>query len=300
MQYVKQGLAAYDGVQLLNAGGAAVLGIIDTDIQVYIRKEGQAVYTLKSLGIGDWVEVASGSYRLLFSPSELDTLGQFRYQILPVVVGDFVPVTDALVVVDTLPQAQPFPPIINSQVDVPPGFSPDPVFQGDPLTISGSNMATVTQVTIGGIVVPILSQTPSQVVVQVLNTVPLGTDIEVVVSNPGGDETGYVDVTLNPADLPGLGMIGLTGQIFSTETGLPLPDASVIGKLLAMPNLEDGVAWSDQPRTVKTDSNGRFNLPMPRNKLIEVFIPLIRYRRVLITPNLATADLFTQIPGFFQ
>jgi len=297
MIYVKQNVASEDTVQLFDPAGAPVAGLADTDVQVKIRKQGDAGFTVKAIAPADWVDRGGGNYSLQFTAADFDTLGLFQYQVLPVVVGTFVNYQDSLNVVVEIPTFPPSPPHINEQTDTPPGVSPDPVYRGDTLTISGQDLGGALSVSIGGVLVPITGNTDSEIQVTVLDPdVPLGDDIEVIVTTPGGTDTARVDVRLNPADVPGLGSVYIYGQIFQSGTTQPLAGVGCQARILDMPNIEDGVAWTDDVVTVSTDSDGIFEFLLPREKRVEVMISKIRYRRVFVTPDVARADLFREIP----
>ena len=70
----------------------------------------------------------------------------------------------------------------------------------------------------------------------------------------------------------------------------------MLGRVLDMPNIGDGVGWTDEVKQVDTDANGYFSIYMPRNTRIEIQIPRTRYRREFVTPDLPEANLFTEIP----
>jgi hypothetical protein len=72
-------VAAEVGVTLLNSSDISVPGILYTGITVTYRKNGQSSYTTKTVGAGDWVELGDGIYKLLFTTTELNTPGYFRF-----------------------------------------------------------------------------------------------------------------------------------------------------------------------------------------------------------------------------
>lgn len=82
--------------------------------------------------------------------------------------------------------------------------------------------------------------------------------------------------------------------------GAPVADAAVSARILGMPTLLNtgvvGVGISDDLTSVKTDSNGFFSIDLARSVVVDILIPAINYRRTLTVPNLASAELFTQIP----
>ena len=296
MIYVKQNVASEDMVQLFDSAGTPVTGLADTDVLVKIRKEGEAGFTTKVIAALDWVDRGGGNYALQFSAADFDTVGLFQYQVTPVTPGTFVNYQDSLNVLTAIPVFPPSPPSINPQTGTPPGVLPDPVYREDTLTINGSDLAGATSVTIGGISVPITGNTDSEVQVTVLATVPLGDDLAVVVTTPGGTDDALVSVRLNPSSVPGLGQVQIYGQIFQTGTTNPLAGVGCQARILDMPNIADGVAWTDDVVSVSTNTNGIFTFSLPRGRRVEVLISKIRYRRVFVTPDVVSADLFREIP----
>lgn len=296
MRYVLQNFPSEDTVQLFDSSNNPVVGVLFGDIEVYIRKEGEAGYTQKTIGAGDWTDRGNGNYSIDFLGSDFDKLGLFRYQIVSP-TSAFLTYQDALVVTDEIPLFPVNPPHINEQTDTPIGISPDPVYRGSQLTISGTDLGNALQVTIGGVAVPIVTNTDAQIVVDAISAVSLGDDQIVEVTTPGGKADSTVDVVLDPADIPGAGMVMLYGYIHSVvENGSPKEGVGVLGRVLDMPNIGDGVGWTDEVKKVSTDVNGYFSIYMPREVRIEIQIPYIRYRREFVTPNVATANLFTEIP----
>jgi len=296
MRYVLQNVASEDTVQLFDTNSNPVIGVLFNQVAVYIRKDAEAGYSQKTITASDWTDRGGGNYSLDFTGSDFDVLGLFRYQVLSL-TSAFVAYQDSLVVVDAIPVFPVDPPSINEQTDTPPGVSPDPVYRGSPLTISGSDLGNALQVTIGGVAVPIISNTDAEIVVDVIAAVSLGDDQIVEVMTPGGKDQATVDVVLDPADIPGAGMINLYGYIHSVLLdGSPKEGVGVLGRVLDMPNIGDGVGWTDEVKQIDTDVNGYFSISMPRETRIEIQIPKIRYRREFITPNLSSANLFTEIP----
>lgn len=295
MRYVLQNVASEDTVQLFDTNNLPVVGILVSQIQLWIRKAGEAGYTQKTLLAGEWTDRGNGNYAIDFAATDFDVLGLFRYKVISPTAA-FVLYEDGLEVVATIPQFPADPPQINDQTDTPPGVSPDPVYRGSNLTISGTDLDAALSVTIGGVAVPIISNTNDEIVVTVTPSVSLGDAQDVVVTTAGGTDTAQVDVVLDPADIPGAGMCLIYGYIHYPGTGDPIPNIGVWGRVLDMPNIDSGVAWTDDIVEVTTDNNGKFELNLPRNDRVEVAIPKARYRRVFTTPDVATANLFTEIP----
>jgi len=306
MRYVKQNVASEDTVQLFDSSQNPVTGVLFNQVQVYIRKEGAAGFTQKTIGAGDWTDRGNGNYAVDFAAGDFDTLGLFQYQVISTGAA-FVGYQDSLQVVDVIPSFPPQPPTINAQTDSPPGVTPDPVPRGSTLTINGSDLGGATSVTIGGVQVPIIGNTLDQIQVTVTKPptspyVNLGQDQEVVVTTAGGTATAYVDVVLDPADIPGQGMCDIWGDLFGElgaggGFGEPKSGIPVYGRILDQPNIEDGVMWLDDEVKVVTDDNGIFHISMPKLKKVEIHIPRGNYRRVFEVPDLDTANLFTEIPN---
>lgn len=295
MRYVLQSVASEDTVQLFDSSSLPVTGVLVSQVQLWIRKAPEVGYTLKVLGVLDWVETDNGNYAIQFSAADFDVLGLFRYKVISPTAA-FIQYEDGLEVVDEIPQFPVDIPQINEQTDTPAGVVPDPVYRGSNLTINGTDLLGALSVTIGGVAVPIVSNTNGQIVVTVTPSVDLGPDQNVVVTTAGGVATAQVDVVLNPVDIPGAGMCRIYGYVYYPGSGDPLAGVGVWGRVLDMPNIDSGVAWTDDVVQVTTDTNGLFEIYLPRLDKVEISIPKSRYRRVFTTPDLASANLFTEIP----
>jgi len=59
--------------------GAPRTGIVYTEVSVSFKKSTQATFTVKTLAASDFTENGSGVYEILFSATELNTLGSFIY-----------------------------------------------------------------------------------------------------------------------------------------------------------------------------------------------------------------------------
>lgn len=301
MNYVLQGVASEDMIQLFSPppalAGTPVTGLVDTDVAIKILKQGEVGFSTKTITPADWVDRGGGNYSLQFSATDFDTLGIFRYRVEVAGATPFIVYEDLLNVVATIPTVIQDPPTINPQTGSPPGFSPDPVERGGTLTINGTNLEGTSAVTIGGVPATITAVGPGQVQVTVPATAPLGEGVVVELTTPGGSTTGTVEVVLAGTDIPGEGMINLYGFIHDPATGQRVgAGIGVEGRVLDMPNLHMGVMWTDDVVQVSTNSSGRWDMFLPREVRVEISIPRTRYRRVFITPDLAMANIVTEIP----
>lgn len=73
-----QGLAA-DQTVYLSLDGYPSEGILYTAVTVQIKKQGHSSRSTKTLVSADWVEVGNGVYSIVFSPSDMDTVGDFTF-----------------------------------------------------------------------------------------------------------------------------------------------------------------------------------------------------------------------------
>lgn len=88
----------------------------------------------------------------------------------------------------------------------------------------------------------------------------------------------------------------LNGHVFSAD-GQAVEGTSVSARVLGLPSIEGSqAAITDDRVAVSTDANGEFFLPLVRGADVEVFIPAANYRRQLVVPNQASANLFTGVP----
>jgi uncharacterized protein (TIGR03382 family) len=100
--------------------------------------------------------------------------------------------TDATATVDILP-----PPSVT-------GVAPNPVRPGNALTITGTSLDNAGSVTIGGTVAIIQSNTGTQIIVTVSAGQPVGIDLVVSVTTPGGtDSSATVTVEAPPVSSGG-------------------------------------------------------------------------------------------------
>lgn len=73
-----QGSAA-DNTLFLTIAGEAVNDVAPTDIVVTYRKSGQTAFTTKIMDGTNWINLANGYYSLIFSPADMDTVGDFTF-----------------------------------------------------------------------------------------------------------------------------------------------------------------------------------------------------------------------------
>jgi hypothetical protein len=84
MSYISvlQGTATWLPFIALDSGtGTPRTSLIYTQVDVAYKKYGASVFSLKTLVTGDFREIGHGVYEILFSTSELNTVGSFLYVI---------------------------------------------------------------------------------------------------------------------------------------------------------------------------------------------------------------------------
>lgn len=88
----------------------------------------------------------------------------------------------------------------------------------------------------------------------------------------------------------------LTGHV-TNLSGVPQANVAVSAEVLGMPSIEQSqAAIINEVVATKTDANGQFFLELARLADVEIFIPAVNYRRRLVVPNTASANLFFGIP----
>ena len=75
--------------------------------------------------------------------------------------------------------------------------------------------------------------------------------------------------------------------------GTPLENVSVSARILGPPVVIGGAVASTDIITTTTDANGFFSFELIRNMTIDVIIPIVGYRRTLVVPDVAQANLFS-------
>ncbi len=111
-------------------------------------------------------------------------------------------------------------------------------------------------------------------------------------------DTSYTSVNIVAADDEGITTVGLqtcilTGHIFDAM-GEPVANAAVGARPIGLPAIEQSTAAiTDDLVSTTTDANGQFFLTLIRLADVEVFIPVANFRRRIVVPNQASADLFS-------
>ena len=75
-------------------------------------------------------------------------------------------------------------------------------------------------------------------------------------------------------------------------SGVPLQNAGVSARLLALPAIISGVGVDNQIVATKTDANGFFQLTLIQGSTVDIIIPEIGYRRTIVVPATTSANLF--------
>lgn len=71
----------FENTLLLKMGTSPVAGLLPADVTVKYRKQGQTSFQTKSLDSSNFIEIGNGYYILKWSQSDMDTLGNFYFQI---------------------------------------------------------------------------------------------------------------------------------------------------------------------------------------------------------------------------
>ena len=186
-------------VVLLSKTGAAVEGLIFSDVTCQFRKEGAAGFTAKVLTALNFTEIGEGVYTIGFTTAELDTVGSFT------------------------------------------------------VVVQGADIDQST--TVAQVVAPSVVTTP---------------------------------ITIQTCTL--------TGHVVDAK-GQPMPDVAVSAHVLGQPSIEQhAAAVTEEHISSRTDSNGQFFITLIRLADVEVMIPAVNYRRRVVVPNQASANLFTEVP----
>lgn len=64
----------------LSLTGNPVTGLVNTDLTVDVKKQGESAFTNKVLAAEDLVEISDGFYSLVFSSSDTDTIGEVLFR----------------------------------------------------------------------------------------------------------------------------------------------------------------------------------------------------------------------------
>lgn len=82
IQTIQQSEATALVVRLLDGSGDPVTGVAYTAITATYKKQGDTTYTTKTVQAAHWAEGPEGRYTLIFTSSELDTVGRFLYRVV--------------------------------------------------------------------------------------------------------------------------------------------------------------------------------------------------------------------------
>jgi len=103
-----------------------------------------------------------------------------------------------------------------------------------------------------------------------------------------------VPASIVPVTTPAPATVNLFGFVFGPDA-LPLLGASVVAKVLGNPTVlhpgSEGLGIATGIVSVKTDANGYFTLPLIAGVTVQVFIPVMNYKRDLTVPS-SSANLF--------
>jgi hypothetical protein len=86
----------------------------------------------------------------------------------------------------------------------------------------------------------------------------------------------------------------ISGHILGLE-GDPVQNASVSARILSVPSTVGSVGVSTARVGTFTNANGEFFLTLTRLAYVEIIIPETGYKRTITVPNVASANLFTDI-----
>lgn len=87
----------------------------------------------------------------------------------------------------------------------------------------------------------------------------------------------------------------ITGHVFDLF-GSPITGAGVSARVIGLPSIEQNqIAVSDDLISVKTNTDGQFFISLIRLADVELFIPIVNYRRQFVVPNQSSANIFTDI-----
>lgn len=84
----------------------------------------------------------------------------------------------------------------------------------------------------------------------------------------------------------------ITGLIVDSQ-GNRIVDTTITATIETMPQTVSGAGIITTPVTVRTDSAGRFRLPLLQGALVRLEVPVLRYARVIKVPTTSTADFLT-------
>ncbi|MCA8938944.1 MAG: hypothetical protein KDB07_04015, partial [Planctomycetes bacterium] len=82
-EYAVKGTARSVLMAMYDGAGAALAGLVSTDLRVTLLKHDGTAFDGKSLVAADWTEVGSGLYRLALDEDDLDTSGYLVVRITP-------------------------------------------------------------------------------------------------------------------------------------------------------------------------------------------------------------------------
>jgi len=96
-QQVTEDIAS-DLIVILTKNNVGVTGLVDTDLTVAYRKEGDVGFTAKAIAPADLVEQGDGIYTLVFTALELDTPGSLTIKVQGALIDQSVTIVNVLAV----------------------------------------------------------------------------------------------------------------------------------------------------------------------------------------------------------
>jgi len=164
----------------------------------------------------------------------------------------------------------------------------DPI-TGTPITVLDSALLAIT--------FPLaLTQTPGNALSWYSQEMIFPTAGEYIIEfdpDVGNNFTDTLTVSsLGTVPAPSLQLCALEDHVVDAQ-GQPLENITVAARILAPPYVVSGAAVSTDVVTTTTNSDGFFSISMLRSATVDIMIPELTYRRTIVVPNQAQADLFS-------
>ena len=286
---------------LLTMAGTPVTGVLAASVNISIKKAGQLAFQAMAATSANWIELGSGFYTLIFSPSITNTPGNFVYRVTGVgfdnLVFDQFNLLDPALSGSTQSYFQDSPverTVFLKKAGVPAlNVPPSSVV----CNIKQAGTSAFSQYPLNSSLWKSLGSGYYTIIFSSFATASVG-NFTYTLTSSNFDNFAYDEFVIVPkADVVINTMCVVSGSLINLG-GNPANLIKVTARMVAFPAKFNGsILGGDQAYTF-LDSNGKFSLPLLRGSTCIIEIPRAGIKSQINIPDQVTANLMDLLPPF--